>query len=415
MKLAPISLILLIAIVGAFGTSYATEDEDCLSCHGDGTLTDDAGGSVYVDPEGFSLSVHGEEGVGCVGCHTDLEGVEDFPHRERLEAVNCGLCHDGAYEDYAESLHGVLSIERGDQDAPSCASCHGAHDIRRKDDLKSRVSAKNIPETCSKCHTDERMMAEHSLAKGPSFVKVYQESVHGRALTEAGLTVSAVCNDCHGAHDIKHTKDPQSRVWRTHIPKTCAKCHGGIYETYAQSVHGRDFLAGNPDVPTCTDCHGEHTIRSHLDPKSSVYATHVAYLCSKCHDDEQLNKVYGLPSKRLVTFIGSYHGVASEFRDMKVANCASCHGVHDIRPSSDPLSLIHPDNLQRTCGKCHPQAGVNFARGKIHIEESRESSIIAHLVEKFYTVFIAVLVGGFLMFIGIDLIGRWRRRSVGSD
>ena len=27
------------------------------------------------------------------------------------------------------------------------------------------------------------------------------------------------------------------------------------------------------------------------------------------------------------------------------ANCASCHGVHDIRPSSDPKSMIYKDNL----------------------------------------------------------------------
>jgi kynurenine formamidase len=39
---------------------------------------------------------------------------------------------------------------------------------------------------------------------------------------------------------------------------------------------------------------------------------------------------------------------------------------NDIRSSSDPKSMIHKDNLQKTCGNCHPGASENFAKTKMH-------------------------------------------------
>ena len=53
-----------------------------------------------------------------------------------------------------------------------------------------------------------------------------------------------------------------------------------------------------------------------------------------------------------------------------VANCSSCHGVHDIFRSSDPRSMVHAANLAKTCGHCHSGAGKNFAIGLVHVQTS---------------------------------------------
>jgi hypothetical protein len=37
----------------------------------------------------------------------------------------------------------------------------------------------------------------------------------------------------------------------------------------------------------------------------------------------------------------------------RVATCVSCHGVHDIRKSSDPLARTYPTKVAATCGGCH--------------------------------------------------------------
>lgn len=385
----------------------AVSNEDCLSCHDDASLKNEQGLSVSVNPDIFKNSVHGQNGIDCISCHTDLEKVTDFPHKTPLAKVDCTACHSQEFEDYKTSIHGKAFLAN-DPSAPTCSTCHGTHDIRRVNDPQSSVFPLNLVDICIKCHTDPKILTEHNLPPA-SKIEAYENSIHMKALKEKGLTVSAACNDCHGSHKIKTPDDPDSTINRFNLPKTCAKCHAGIYQTYIESVHGQDYLKRNKDVPICTDCHGEHSIREHTDPNSSVYTTHVAEVCGRCHEDETLSKRYGFASQRLKTYLGTYHGIASSHGDTKVANCASCHGYHDIRPPNDPQSSVNPENIPKTCGKCHPQAGRNFAIGKVHVAEARESSIGAYVVEKFYTIFIAATISGFVVFIVADLYARRRK------
>jgi hypothetical protein len=385
----------------------AVSNEDCLTCHDDPSLVNEEGVVVYVNPEVFQDSIHGQAGIECADCHMELYGVEDFPHEAPLPNVECAMCHDAEYEDYEESIHGEAFVA-GDPSVPGCATCHGTHDIKETDHPQSSVFPLNLVDICIECHTDTKITSEHDLLP-PEEIRAYENSVHMKALREKGLTVSAACNDCHGSHKIKPSDNPDSITNRLNIPKTCAQCHLGIYQTYLKSVHGQDYLLGNQDVPICTDCHGEHSIKSHTSPESSVYATHIAEICSNCHEDETLSKRYGFSARRLKTYLGTYHGIAMSLGDVTVANCASCHGYHDIRPANDPESSIHPDNIPETCGKCHPQAGKNFAVGKVHVAEARESSAGAYFVEKFYTIFIIASLTGFLVFIMVDLYARRKR------
>ena len=89
--------------------------------------------------------------------------------------------------------------------------------------------------------------------------------------------------------------------------------------------------------------------------------------CGRCHGDERLEARYNLPADRVPTYADSYHGLESRAGGQTVANCASCHGVHNIFPSSDPRSTINPANLAHTCGACHPGAGEKFAIGPVHV------------------------------------------------
>lgn len=388
-------------------------NDDCLSCHDDPELVNEHGISLNVDPEVFTNSIHGEEELECVDCHYDLEDLEDFPHDAPLDRVDCSMCHDREFEDYETSVHGRLFMNGG-SDAPVCSTCHGTHNIRRVDDPESSVYPLNLVDVCLKCHTDTNLVAEHDLPSAEK-IKAYESSVHMLALKEKGLVVSAACNDCHGSHKIESPDDPTSSANRLNLPRTCAKCHQGIYQTYLVSVHGQDYLKGNEDVPICTDCHGEHSIKAHTSPDSTVYATHIAEICSNCHENETLSKRYGFAARSLKTYLGTYHGIASKLGDATVANCASCHGYHDIRPANDPRSSVHVDNIPKTCGKCHPQAGKNFAVGKVHIGAPSESSKGAYLVEKFYLIVIGASIGGFLLFIVVDLFARRRKAKQAAE
>lgn len=380
-----------------FAPGLLATDEECMTCHEDKELKSGQGKSLYVDYEKFMSSIHGQAEMSCVQCHTDLEKIEDFPHPERLKAVNCAACHQKSWKEFKESVHGQAANEK-DKIAVACSDCHGKHDIKTKDDYYSPVFPLNLPQTCESCHLEKV-----TTKRGAGFISQYEKSIHFRALEKAGLTLSANCSHCHGAHDIKRILDPGSRVSRMNIIRTCGACHVGIERDYLEGVHGKDYLKKIKDVPVCTDCHSEHDIRSPQELGSSVYATRVAMVCSRCHDDEALARQYGFLTARLKTYSNSFHGTASKFGETRVANCSSCHGFHDIRPSGDPKSSIYPDNLPRTCGKCHAGAGINFAKGKIHVVSEKTGNRWAYFVKTFYIVLMAVIVFVFIAFITANL------------
>jgi hypothetical protein len=398
------------AVLFAAGGAVAQSDETCFECHNDPELTGSAGDTLYVDSERFTTSVHAEAGLECVSCHADLAGFEDWPHAERLEKVDCSICHGEPYELWNAGVHGQAASDKGDLDAASCAGCHGKHYILPVSDPNSQVYPSMLPETCLHCHGDPKMAGKHDGMGSSDIASMYLESVHGKALTESGLVISATCSSCHGSHKVLKLSEMLPK-----IPETCGQCHAPIYQDYIQGVHGENYLAGNQDVPVCTDCHGEHNIRSPEDPESSVSPQKVAASCSRCHEDMSLTTKYGLPADRLGSFNNTYHGIALSLGDVRVANCASCHGFHNIRPSSDPRSMTNPANLHNTCGTCHPNARENFAEGKIHIQNSREENIGAWLVKRVYVIFIAGLIGGFIAYITVDLIAHRRRKKAAEQ
>ena len=55
---------------------HKLKDEDCLSCHGDTSLTKDVNGkpvSLFVDGKKLQHSIHGSMKLSCVDCHKDVK------------------------------------------------------------------------------------------------------------------------------------------------------------------------------------------------------------------------------------------------------------------------------------------------------------------------------------------------------
>jgi nitrate/TMAO reductase-like tetraheme cytochrome c subunit len=403
-------LILSVSLFVFLSSSAAAQsDDDCLTCHEDKDLKSEAGRSLFVDQAGFQNSVHGQGGISCVDCHAGLRKVTDFPHRSPLKPVSCGECHEAAVEQFTKSIHQAANEKGTSGMTVGCNDCHGTHDIKPSDDFDSPTFAINLPATCEKCHL-EKVPSK----KGAGFIGGYNQSAHFKALEKSGLTMSANCGNCHGAHDIRAVGDPASFVSRKNIIKTCGTCHVGIEKGYLESVHGLDYVKGIKDVPVCTDCHSEHDILSPEDVNSTVYATKVAQICSRCHDDMALSRQYGFLTSRLRTYNESFHGTAARFGETRVANCASCHGFHDVRASSDPKSSINKANLPATCGRCHPGASRHFAEGLIHSAPGQIQTAkygTARVVKEVYVYIIAGIIVVMLIFIAADFLRRILRRE----
>lgn len=386
---------------------FSQSNEDCLACHADREIAAESGKRVYVDGPAFQQSVHGQAGLSCVDCHADLARVQDFPHRPSLNPAQCQKCHERAGRGFQASIHAQTETGLREGKMVHCSDCHGTHDIRANDDFNSPVFPLNLPATCEKCH-----LGEGITAKEADFVRRYRQSIHFKALDKSGLTISATCSHCHGAHDTQKVSNPLSPVSRQNIIRTCGNCHVGIQHDYLEGVHGKDYIKGIKDVPVCTDCHSEHDILSPQDFNSKVYATRIAELCVRCHDNLALSRQYGFLTSRMKTYSETFHGTASKFGETRVANCASCHGYHEIRPSSDPQSSIHPANLPRTCGQCHPGASRRFAEGPIHVIPSDVPAPkyrASHLVKNIYILVITLIISIMLIFIVADLGRRFFR------
>lgn len=398
------ALLLLLPGFCSTGLLFSQSNDDCLVCHEDRELKAESGKPLFVDLAVFRVSIHGRADLSCVDCHQDLAGVKDFPHLSSLKAVDCSLCHDQAAREFGQSVHALAGQASAGRLAVNCRDCHGTHDIKARDDFGSPVFPLNLPATCERCHLEKI-----DTARGPDFIRQYRESIHFKALDKSGLTMSANCSNCHGAHDTRKVTDTLSLVSRKNIIQTCGRCHVGIRRAYLEGVHGKDYVKGIKDVPVCTDCHSEHDILSIQDLKSKVYATKIAELCVRCHDNLALSRQYGFLTSRMKTYSETFHGTASKFGETRVANCASCHGFHDIRPSSDPKSSINQANLPQTCGKCHPGASRRFAEGQIHVipeEITTAKYKSSHIIKNAYIFVITVIISIMVIFIAADLVRR---------
>ena len=97
--------------------------------------------------------------------------------------------------------------------------------------------------------------------------------------------------------------------------------------------------------------------------------------CARCHESVRLAGEFGVEGRRGSTYLASYHGLASKSGSKVVANCASCHGAHNILPSSDPKSKVNHANLIKTCGQCHPGVTEKFIQGKVHVDAPLSADI----------------------------------------
>lgn len=111
-------------------------------------------------------------------------------------------------------------------------------------------------------------------------------------------------------------------------------------KTFAESVHG---------PMACVDCHADlaHAEFPHSEKLAPVD-------CSACHADPV--DAYGK----------SIHASAKRSGNARAATCVDCHGMHDIRKSTDAASPTYPLNLPKTCGHCHGDAKI-IAEGGIKI------------------------------------------------
>ncbi len=214
---------------------------------------------------------------------------------------------------------------------------------------------------------DQCLTCHQGLDDSPS--KLFMQDVHYKK----GVS----CADCHGGDRNSDDMDAAMNVKSgftgvpkgDNISKTCASCHGNPekmkkfgstlptnqWEFLQESVHGKLSTTGKEHIAQCTTCHNSHGIVSVKNPASPVYPLNVVKTCTKCHANAAFMQTYNpsMPVDQLDKYRTSVHGKKNNNGDPKPAQCASCHGSHDIRGVKDVKSSVYASNIPATCSKCH--------------------------------------------------------------
>ena len=193
-------------------------------------------------------------------------------------------------------------------------------------------------------------------------------------------TKGITCAGCHGgnpnAEEMEQAMDKKAGFIGVpkgdDISKACAACHSSPekmkslgsslptnqWEFLQTSVHAKLSLKGKDYIAQCVTCHNSHGIVSVKNPSSPVYPLNVVKTCTQCHANITLIKSYNpsLPVDQLEKYRTSVHGMRNAKGDPKTAECASCHGSHDIRSAKDVKSKVYVSNIPETCAACHSNA-----------------------------------------------------------
>lgn len=201
-------------------------DSDCLTCHARKDIVSSKDGrSLFVDLAEIKASKHSK--TSCSQCHAQVNVSRRRPCETITANVDCSSCHAEIGAQYQKSTHGVLAA-RHDSNAPICSECHGTHGILAKRDPQSRTFPTNVPDLCARCHREGNKAAVRYTGDQHQIIERYTESIHGKGLLKSGLTVTAMCTDCHTAHGELPRDDPASSVNPKNLPATCGRCHHGI-------------------------------------------------------------------------------------------------------------------------------------------------------------------------------------------
>jgi len=339
--------------------------------------------------------------------------------QEAPETIDCQSCHDDVHP--TSTVHVDLS----------CQDCHTNIKTRRhRDTALATMSSREI---CAQCHETEEQQVSASVHRktwgcldchgnqhdirsvtdlaspmapfnqvrvcgschenDSGLIAGYLDSVHGRGLLKSGLINAPTCSDCHGFHTVVMTDSPESPTSHANAPEMCGACHVGVLNTWTtESAHGFAWEAGNPDGPVCTTCHHSHRIE---DPEHAGPRLHFPDECGTCHGE-----LYS-------TYRHTFHGKATNLGLVVSATCADCHTPHANLPQDDPRSSVNPANLEQTCGACHPGVPENFTQIDPHNDPTDpEDNPYVYYV---YVFMMALLIGVFAFFGIHDLL--WLQRT----
>ncbi len=433
LTLVLVSLFITLQIPGLTGTACAISNDECYDCHGSSDILDmDASDrldmvvpvegkvrhvspgitSLFVDPDRYAASVHGD--MSCTACHTD---INELPHRQYLEPVNCSMCHEEVTDQYEKSRHFKKSHKQ-------CWACHNPHEELPVDKLthEQRTAIclrchKGTPHDwlpqpathfkyleCTVCHSPKATKgmflrfcaldkngklvpltyAQLANAMGtddPDLFKVIDVNHDGKLepfeinvvinhLKDAGLDSPTFKEDILVINPYHNFTDRVKNI------KDCAMCHTSVSPFYnkvqvevPQKDGGfkkypvdRQYLAKMPPIPN------QHAYLKSVHAQNGV-------TCLDCHSELKVLKRGGKTEVKfpgIVVCADCHSEIVENYKKSlhyRVSKkiCYNCHNPHAV----EPISQMTAEQRKAICQKCHNDALKKhkwLSQAKVHFK-----------------------------------------------
>jgi predicted CXXCH cytochrome family protein len=400
----------------------------CILCHTDpesqsaenffSVATDSRQPATHMNLKEVVEDVHFRPGLSCAGCHggdptADFghDFVKEWPEKDREKnrawvVQFCARCHSDPAKmhefnpslptdqlaKFKDSPHGRTLLEKHDDRAPSCVSCHGVHGIRPAKDPQSKVYAQRVPETCGACHADPKIMAGFTRADGSAMpttqLAEYRTSVHGHALLDRGDLGAPACNTCHGNHAASPPGVAQ-------VSRSCSLCHSANASLFDGSKHKHAFDQHN--WPECGQCHSNHAIAKTND---LMLASGPGQLCGDCHRE------YARDNPDCIKTADYFHDTITRMDQARTRLIAASEKVAarglDVEPINNELTELG-DSLKKSRTYVHSFSRSTFqqvaAPGEKAVEQTDALVNKAREEYKYRQIGLAVSIGliGLLM------------------
>ena len=225
-------------------------------------------------------------------------------------------------------------------------------------DPRSPVAPSRIPYLCGKCHQEGTPVQRQREIHESNIIENYSESMHGAALLQKGLIVTATCVSCHTAHQILPHTDARSSIARQNIAATCTKCHAQIEAVHRKVIKGELWEKELHVLPACVDCHQPHKVRKVFYDQGMSNPD-----CLRCHERTEIK-------------------AAKDGRSLYVDESELSHSMHVKQACSQCHIGVTPSRLRPCetitqkvdCGSCHvrSRAAISAEHARAALRQERQ-------------------------------------------
>jgi nitrate/TMAO reductase-like tetraheme cytochrome c subunit len=403
------SFICLVLLGGSAPGALAAAGGTCADCH---SYMSKRSQTIVAE---WKASIHAKKGIGCADCHggnprnTTIDGsmwnVPGFKGRPRKQDIPalCAKCHanpaymrpfnissTSQFAEYKQSVHGKRLLQQGDTKVAACTDCHGIHDLRAANDVRSLVYKTNIPKTCARCHADEKYMKPYGIPTNQ--YAEYVSSYHGRKLLKEQDKAAPACSDCHGTHGATPPGVKE-------VPNVCGTCHSRTQEYFDKGPHWTALQSTG--VPRCVNCHGNHAIAKSDD--SMLAGTDLGH-CGSCHPEGTSQyETAGTIHKAISGLAGSYESTLRMIHLAEEANMDMQDQLAELENAK--TNLIAARALQHTVTPKTVEEAVRSAAETIDIVNRAARAALARSHRRNISL---LAMGLMIVFTSAVLYWKWR-------